>query len=192
MDELKVAWGITGGGQHLKETLDVFRKIKGELDPKITTYVSAAGEEVARLYGVFDLLGHVSPGGHYEEIFTQSGQGASCMKAGRFYTREYAALFIAPATTNSVAKIARGIADTLVTNAATFALKYKTPLYILPTDGPDLKEIKIPDFLNREGKEVDVAIEPRKVDMENLARLEKEGATVLEDAGEIYDICRGL
>ena len=41
---------------------------------------------------------------------------------------------IAPATSNTVAKISLRIADTLLTNAAIMGQKTATPIYIMPTD----------------------------------------------------------
>ncbi|HII86065.1 TPA: archaeoflavoprotein AfpA, partial [Candidatus Bathyarchaeota archaeon] len=43
-------------------------------------------------------------------------------------------LLIAPATSNTVAKITNGIGDTMLTNAAIMSLKAFVPVYIVPTD----------------------------------------------------------
>ena len=41
---------------------------------------------------------------------------------------------VAPATSNTVAKISLRIADTLLTNASIMGQKTSTPIYVMPTD----------------------------------------------------------
>jgi len=191
-EAINIAWAITGAGECLTESLQAFRKVKEELDPRITTFMSASAEEVTRVYGIREMISHISPGEYYEEVFLQSSQGASSFKTGRFYTGRYAALLIAPATSNSLAKIAHGIADTIVTNAASLALKYKTPVYVLPTDHPKTKETTIPAFLCDREEDIKVKVTPRKVDLENLKKLGSEGVNMLEDPNDIFGICKRL
>lgn len=131
---LRLAWGITGAGHFMKETLDVFLQLKREFDVMITVFLSKAGEEVARMYGVFERLRMVAPGGYYQEVILESGEGASFPKAGRFASGKYSALIISPATANTVAKMAFGICDTLITTAFAQAMKSRVPVYVVPTD----------------------------------------------------------
>jgi dihydromethanopterin reductase (acceptor) len=59
-------------------------------------------------------------------------------------------LFISPATSNTVAKIAHGIADSLVTNAVAHALKAGVLVFILPVDIEGSITSSAPYFINRD------------------------------------------
>ena len=58
-------------------------------------------------------------------------------------------LIIAPATANTVAKIANGIADSIVTNAAALSNKAEIPVYILPTEVKEGTYTRTPFIINR-------------------------------------------
>ena len=86
------------------------------------------------MYGLEQKLVKISGGDYLEEIFRESEQGSSSPKVGRFLLDRYDALFVTPATSNTVSKIAYGIADSLVTNAVAQAVKGRVPVYIVPVD----------------------------------------------------------
>ena len=172
---MKIAWCITGAGHFLKESFEVFRTIKkgvrsqvagardlvpetlnlkpqtSQQEIKITTFISNAGVEVLRMYGIFDKLKEISSGDYMEEIFMEKEQGSSSPKAGRFSLKKYDAVVLSPATSNTVAKIAYGIADSLVTNVVSLATKACIPVYIVPTDGsPGKVESEMPYSIDRD------------------------------------------
>ena len=148
---MKLAWGITGAGHFLRESFEVFKKLKKTTpDLKVTTLISRAGEEVIRMYGLENDLKFISDGSYLEEIFIESRQGASVPKTGRFLLGKYDALIISPATSNTTAKLACGIADTLITNAVAQAAKGGVPVYIVPVDISGDIESKMPFFIDRE------------------------------------------
>ncbi|MFU8766105.1 MAG: dihydromethanopterin reductase (acceptor) [Candidatus Methanoperedens sp.] len=148
---MKIAWGITGAGHFLRESVDLLKDLKQKNNRlKVTTFLSRAGEEVVRMYGLEDELKTISNGEYLEELFPESGQGASVPKAGRFLLHKYDFLIVTPATSNSVAKIAHGIADTLVTNAVAQAVKGSVPVYIVPVDITGTIESQMPYFIDRE------------------------------------------
>ncbi len=148
---MEIAWCITGAGHFLEESYEVFRTIKKEQEIKITTFISNAGVEVLRMYGIFDKLKEISSGDYMEEIFTEPEQGSSSPKAGRFSLKKYDAVVVSPATSNTVAKIAYGIADSLVTNVVSLAMKACIPVYIVPTDGsPGKVESEMPYSIDRD------------------------------------------
>lgn len=128
----RVAWGITGGGQYLAESVRAMCEVAAH--NKVCIFITRAGEEVLRMYGLLDRLHEISGGGYLEEIFLESESGRSFPMTGRLMLGRYDLLLIAPATSNTVAKIACGIADTIVTNAAALAEKAHVPVLILPTD----------------------------------------------------------
>jgi len=151
---MNVAWCVTGAGHLLKESVEAFKRLRGR-GVRITTFVSRAAEEVLRMYGLFPQLKNISSGGYLEEVFLESEQGASFPKAGRFLLKKYSAVVVA--TANTVAKIASGIADSLVTNAVSLAMKGDIPVFVVPTDfvfdsddGTGVLRSKMPYTIDRE------------------------------------------
>jgi len=143
-----VAWAVTGAGHYLAESVAAMEEISRE--NRVCTFVSRAGEEVARMYGLFDQLSEISGGEYLEELFLEREEGASSPNAGRFMMNKYDLLIIAPATANTVAKIVCGIADSLPTNAAALANKGGVPVYVLPTDVQDRAETEPPYSIDRD------------------------------------------
>jgi flavoprotein len=92
-------------------------------------------------------------------------------------------LLIAPATGNTVAKIATGIADTLLTNSAIMALKAFVPVYIMPCDYKEgVTVTRIPD-----GGEMKIRV--RKEDVENVKTIATmDGIHILERPEEIKGV----
>ncbi len=148
---MKLAWGITGAGHFLRESFEIFKRLKkSSAGLKVTTLVSRAGEEVIRMYGLEKDLDIISDGSYLEEIFLEHEQGASVPKTGRFLLGKYDALIISPATSNTTAKLAYGIADTLITNAVAQAVKGGIPVYIVPVDISGVIESRMPYSIDRE------------------------------------------
>jgi dihydromethanopterin reductase (acceptor) len=146
-----LAWGVTGAGHFLFESFNLMKKVARKKDVKVTTYLTRAGEEVVKRYGLWSSLREVSDGSYYSEILTEKVEGASSPSAGRLARGVYRGLIVAPASANTVAKIRFGIADTLVTNAVAQALKSGTPVLILPTDQTlEELETRLPTKVNRE------------------------------------------
>jgi dihydromethanopterin reductase (acceptor) len=148
---MNLAWGITGAGHFLHESFKVITELK-QKNPelKVTTFLSRAAEEVVRMYGLEGELSNISGGGYLEECFYEREQGSSFPKAGRFLLQRYDALIVTPATSNTTAKLAYGIADTLVTNAVAQAVKGGVPVFIVPVDIAGKIESKMPFFIDRE------------------------------------------
>ena len=131
--QLHIAWGVTGAGHFLKESYAVMAGLRRD-GHDVTSFVSRAGEEVSRMYGLFDDLKLVSDGSYLNEVYLDSAQGSSFPKIGRFNLKRYDLFVLTPATSNTVAKIVCGIADTLVTNCAAQAMKSGVPCYVVPVD----------------------------------------------------------
>ncbi len=145
---MNIVWGVTGAGHFLKESYEVSKTLAQK--HQITTFVSRAGEEVLRMYGLLDKLAGISSGEYLEEIFLESEAGKSFPKTGRFLMRRYDALVISPATSNTVAKIVHGVADSLITNVVAQANKSETPVYIVPVDISGETESPLPYHIDRE------------------------------------------
>lgn len=148
---MRVAWCITGAGHFLCESFEVFKELREKnKELKVTSFVSRAAEEVIKMYGLQNDLLNISSGSYLEECFFEREQGSSFPKAGRFLLNKYDALVVTPATSNTIAKLAYGIADTLVTNAVAQAVKGNVPVYIVPVDIEGYIESKMPFFIERE------------------------------------------
>jgi dihydromethanopterin reductase (acceptor) len=130
----QIAWAITGAGHFLEETFDVITELVKTQKATVTTFLSSAGKQVVKTYGLWDKLNKVSSGGHLQEIVTESTKDPACSSSGRFILDMYDVLIVSPATGNTVAKIVYGIADSLVTNLVAQAQKADVPVYVVPTD----------------------------------------------------------
>ncbi|MFW9807111.1 MAG: flavoprotein, partial [Candidatus Thorarchaeota archaeon] len=94
---------------------------------------------------------------------------------------------VAPLTANSTAKIAHGIADTLITNAVAQTLKGNTPVILYPVD-------QVNEEVKTVGPKGEVfSIKPRSVDLDNVRRLrEMERVTVVESPSVIPNVIENL
>jgi dihydromethanopterin reductase (acceptor) len=128
---MRIAWGFTGAGHLLQESVDALVKLSK--DHEITVMTSGAGEEVLKMYGLFETVKNLT-GGKYRELVLESDQRDSYPMTGRFSLATYDLLFVSPATSNTIAKIVNGIADSLITNAVAQAGKGKVTTYIVPVD----------------------------------------------------------
>lgn len=176
MKKRKVAWGITGAGDRLAETIEVMERIKEERKGvvEVQVYLSKAGEQVLRTYRFMERLEKVF-GRVVVEVDANSPFLAGWLQTGRF---EF--LLVAPASSNTVAKVAVGISDSLLSNAVIMGLKGGVPVYVLPTDYREgVVVTKLPD-----GR--DLSLVMRKEDVDNVRRLrEMKGMFVLEKPEEI-------
>jgi len=128
---MRIAWGFTGAGHLLQESVDALVELSK--DHEVTVMTSGAGEEVLKMYGLFEKVKKLT-GGKYRELVLESDQRESYPMTGRFSLGTYDMLVVSPATSNTIAKIVHGIADSLVTNAVAQAGKGKVNIYIVPVD----------------------------------------------------------
>jgi flavoprotein len=136
--------------------------------------VSKAGEQVLRRYNLWDKLN-----ANFHKVKRETNANVPFI-AGPLQVGKYDLFLVAPLTANSTAKIAHGIADTLITNAVAQTLKGDTPVLVYPVDqtsepvttfGPD---------------GVEFTLTPRNVDLENVHRLRQmKGLSVLDDINRL-------
>jgi archaeoflavoprotein AfpA len=126
----RVAWGITGAGDKIAEYLDVMTQIKKQYADvvDIQVFVSKAGETVLKFYNLEARLRQ-----NFEKVHVEVNANAPFLAAW-LQMGKYDFLLIAPATSNTTAKIANGIGDTMLTNAAIMGLKAFKQVYVAPTD----------------------------------------------------------
>lgn len=157
----RVAWGITGGGEQLAQTIETMKEIKKQYENKvdIIVYLSKAGDQVLKYYRLANTLKET-----FSKIWVEINANAPFL-AGQLQMGKFEFLIIAPATSNTVAKISVGISDSLLTNAAIMALKGFIPVYIMPTDCKEgTTTTKLPN-----GRDFKLRI--RKEDEENVKKL---------------------
>jgi flavoprotein len=152
-DKPRDAWAITGSGHYLKECLAL-----AEQRPDVDLFLSKAATEVLPMYDL-DLPA-------LKERFTIfRDTTASASPVGLFYQGRYDRLIIAPATSNTVAKMVWGIADTLVTNIYAQAGKCRIESIVFACDTEPVMETEAPG-----GR---VPVYPRHIDLENVKRLQE-------------------
>ncbi|MCX4188318.1 flavoprotein [Methylophaga sp. OBS4] len=162
----RLAWGITGSGHYLKECLEIVRELED-----VDLFYSRAGEEVVRMYG-YDPKG-LNPEGH-----TYHDRAASSPPVGLFYRGDYHTLVVAPATSNTVAKMVLGLSDTLVSNVYAQAGKCRIPSIVLACDTEPEIDTPAPDRM--------VRVWPREIDLEHTGKLKSfEATTVVENAAQL-------
>ncbi|AXV36927.1 MAG: hypothetical protein CIT01_01245 [Methanobacterium sp. BRmetb2] len=179
VNKRKIAWGITGSGEKLTETVELMQKLKEKYKKKfdIRVYISKAGDQVLKYYNLSNELETT-----FDKTWTEINANAPFL-AGQIQLGNYEFLLIAPATSNTVAKISLRIADTLLTNAAIMGQKTSTPIYIMPTDPREGTVLtKLPN-----GKDLELKI--TKEDAEHVQRLTKMDNTfIFEEPEEIEAI----
>jgi archaeoflavoprotein AfpA len=168
----KVAWGITGAGDKIAEILDVMKDLKKQSEDvvEIEVFLSKAADTVLKFYRLEDELKR-----NFPKVQVEFNSNSPFLAAW-MQMRKYEFLLIAPASSNTVAKIANGIGDTLLTNAAIMSLKAFVPVYILPTDYKEsIVYTKLPN-----GKEMKLRV--RKEEADQVRKLEAmEDMHVLEN-----------
>jgi len=128
---MRIGWAITGAGHLLDESVAVMEEIAK--DNEVTVFLSNAGEEVLKMYGLFERVTAIT-GGYYKELAFDSDQSFSYPISGRLSLGKYDLLIVSPTTSNTVSKIVHGISDTLVTNSIAQAGKGMVKTLIVPVD----------------------------------------------------------
>jgi archaeoflavoprotein AfpA len=172
----RIAWGITGSGDKIREVLEAMIRLQKDLGTRVDVFVSKAGREVLHWYKLWDLLNE-----SFAKVRIEVDANTPFI-AGPLQVGKYDVLVVAPLTANSAAKIACGIADTLIANAVAQTLKGTTPVILFPVDqSPGETETVSPEGII-------VKIRTRTVDLENTDRLRRmDGVTVVESVTDLVD-----
>ncbi|MFX0194985.1 MAG: archaeoflavoprotein AfpA [Candidatus Hodarchaeota archaeon] len=174
---LKIAWGITGAGDYLPETIQVMKEALQRYNFKLTVFLSKAAIKVVKMYHLWKELEQITP-----KLLLEKDANTPFI-SGPLQKGAYNFLLVVPATANTVAKIVVGIADTLVTNSVSQAHKGNIPIYILPVDqNPGSLTTVLPsgDTLTITTREVDI------VNVEKLKAM--KGITTLRHPSDIFEI----
>ena len=174
-----MAWAITGAGDYLAESVDVMKDLLQKHDVQVTTFLSKAGAQVVKMYGLWKRLEEIDPKPQIEV------DANTPFLVGPLQKGVYRLLVVMPATANTVAKIVTGIADTLVTNCVAEAQKAELPIVILPCDQtPGRFTTPLPSGQH-------LTLTTRGVDLANVEKLRKmKGIAVLKRPEDFLGVFR--
>ena len=117
---VRLAWAITGAGDLIAGIFEAMQYLKNSGNFKITALVSKAAVKVLKAYRLWDTLPEIA-----DKVKVEKDANTPFV-VGALQTKKYDALLVAPVTGNSAAKIAHGIADTLITNAVAMTTRTAT------------------------------------------------------------------
>lgn len=159
----QLAWAITGSGHYLRESIALLHTLKN-----VDIFLSKAAAEIIKQYGFqaeLDATGH--------KVYQD--KSASSIPVELFYEGKYHTLVIAPVTSNTVAKMAYGFSDSLITNLYAQAGKTRVPSIVFACDtSPELESEAPRNHM--------VKVYPRQIDLDNVGKLATfEATTVVAD-----------
>ena len=145
---------MTGSGHFLEESIAIAARL-----PRVDLFLSAAAEEVLPMYKlpIEDLKARF--GG--ARVFRD--KTASSVPVGMLYEDIYHTVLVAPATSNTVAKCAFGISDSLPSNMFAQAGKLGIPGIVFACDTEPVVVTRSPHDW--------VTLRPRRIELENVERL---------------------
>jgi flavoprotein len=159
----RLAWAITGSGHYLRESLAILHTLEN-----VDVFLSRAAAEIIQQYGYQQQLNDT---GH--RIYQD--KTASSIPVELFYQGKYHTLVIAPATSNTIAKMAYGFSDRLVTNLYAQAGKTRVQSIVFACD-------TAPELESEAPRDNVVKVYPRKIDLDNITKLKMfEDTTVVDD-----------
>ena len=139
--------------------------------PEVDLFLSAAGEEVLNIYRI-----EIEKLRSDFRIFRD--KTASAVPVGTLYEDIYHTVVIAPATSNTVAKCAYGLSDSLPTNMFAQAGKLGIPGIVFACDTEPVVVTRSPHDW--------VTLRPRRIEFENVERLRSiDFSRVVASAAEL-------
>ena len=167
MSAQRLAWAITGSGHYLRESLAILQTLQN-----VDIYLSRAAAEIIRQDGFQSAL---EATGH--KVYQD--KTASSVPVERFYEGVYHTLVVSPVTSNTIAKMAYGFSDSLVTNLFAQAGKTRVHSILFACDTAPELESEAPNM---------VKVFPRQIDLDNVAKLKQfADTTVVEDMAALQD-----
>jgi archaeoflavoprotein AfpA len=151
--------------------------LRSKYDLDIDVVVSKAGEMVLTRYKLWDMIKK-----SFGKVFIEVTPNIPFL-VGPLQLGEYDFLLLCPATANTSAKIAHGIADSLLTNCVAQATKAGLPTFIFPVDQKAGKVVTVLPNKRR------ITLHMRDVDIENVEKLRRmKDITVLSNPKDVESI----
>jgi len=166
-NQQRLAWAITGSGHYLRESLEILSSLDS-----VDIFLSKAAAEIIKQYGFQEMLEST---GHrvYQD------KTASSVPVELFYEGKYHTLVISPVTSNTIAKMAYGFSDSLVTNLYAQAGKTRVKTIVFACD-------TAPELESEAPRENMVKVYPRQIDLDNVEKLRQfESTLVVADMAEL-------
>jgi flavoprotein len=148
----RIAWGITGSGHYLKESIEIINKIDN-----VDLFLSKAGEEVLKWYD-YNLDDFRAQGIKIFKDVTASSAPVSLL-----YEGVYKLIVVSPATSNTIAQMVYGLSDNLITNIFAQAGKCKIHSIVFACDTE-------PVVITQAPKKT-VTVYPRNIELKNYELL---------------------
>jgi dihydromethanopterin reductase (acceptor) len=168
-EKKRLAWAITGSGHYLRESLTILQTLEN-----VDIFLSKAAAEIIKQYGFqaqLDATGH--------KVYQD--KTASSVPVELFYQGKYHTLVIAPATSNTIAKMAYGFSDSLVTNLYAQAGKTRVPSIIFACDTAPIVTSEAP-------RNNFVQVFPRQIDLDNVEKLKNfEFTQIVSDVDMLWE-----
>ncbi|MES2552628.1 MAG: flavoprotein [Pseudomonadota bacterium] len=165
--EQRLAWALTGSGHYLRECIAIINTLDN-----VDLFLSKAAAEILKQYGYEHNVGRV-----YQD------KTASSVPVELFYHGAYHTVVIAPATSNTVAKMVCGISDNLVTNMYAQAGKCRVPSIVFACDTE-------PEIESEAPREHMVKVYPRRIDLDNMEKLKTFEETIV--AGDMQQLNQAI
>jgi dihydromethanopterin reductase (acceptor) len=157
LSKQRLAWAITGSGHYLRECLEILQAIEN-----VDIFLSKAAAEIIKQYGFqaqLDATGH--------KVYQD--KTASSVPVELFYEGKYHTLVIAPTTSNTIAKMAYGFSDSLVSNLYAQAGKTRVTSIIFACD--TVPEAALGFIESEAPRDNLVQVFPRPIDLDNVEKL---------------------
>lgn len=173
-------WCITSSGDKLPETIRLMIAVQSWNTWTIDVALSREAPFVLKYYDCWSTLKD-----HFSPVMEEKGPNAPFL-GGPIQRKKYEFILVAPVTANTMAKIACGIADSLVSNCVSLGLKARVHVYLFPTDQGNEVETML-----RDGSTLKLF--PRKVDLDNLEQVRAmDDVTVFKNIEEMASMLEKL
>ncbi len=170
-------WGITGTGFVLQESIDLMKDLQENYNIKLTVILSKEGAAVVKWYKKWLALTEV-----VEKVKIEKTPNIP-FYAGPLQLGKFDFFLCCPVSANTVAKIAYGIADTLITNCVAQAIKGGQIAYLFPSD-QDIEPI-----VTSRPDGSPLVLKIRDIELENIRKLKNmDGIEVISDFPEIKEL----
>jgi len=174
-------FGMTGTGFMLPESIDLMKELQDNYNVDITVILSKEGAAVVKWYKMWLALTEV-----VKRVKVEKTPNIP-FYAGPLQLGKYDMFLVCPVSSNSVAKIVHGIADTLITNCIAQAIKGGMKVHLFPSD-QDLEPI-----VTSRPDGSPLVLKIRDIEIENIRRLKQmEGIVVIPEFSKIKDIILDL